>query len=188
MGDNLHIRTAASMKSVVGILRARPVVCSLLFIAVVLLMLVSRWLKTLDSFFGRPVQRALKMINGRSSHYLGYAGAPLPPPQVLYRSHRELASTCLGNPHSQSSPANAAARLTDSVRLELLHLFGASPKEYTLVFTANATDALRRIAHDLVQMTMVSNFIYTRSSHTSVLGLRENALQNGARAYCIEPR
>ena len=58
------------------------------------------------------------------------------------------ATHVLGNPHSDSGTSRAATELADRARAAILAFVGASPDEYTVVFTANASggaEARRRV-------------------------------------------
>ncbi|KAI8927182.1 pyridoxal phosphate-dependent transferase [Entophlyctis helioformis] len=121
--------------------------------------------------------------NGRNSHFpqlangdvfLDNAGAP-PVPKWLIDAHAsDLATTLVANPHSEASgpaAAQTAARIAH-VRTRILRFFGVDPSTHTVVFTSNATAALRLVA-DAFPWTAASHFCFHESSHTSVVGIRQ---------------
>ncbi|KAI1369577.1 pyridoxal phosphate-dependent transferase [Xylaria arbuscula] len=83
-----------------------------------------------------------------------------------------------GNPHSENSPARLSGDVVDQVREKLLGFFGASPKEFDLIFVANATAAVKLVAdcfRDLGEKTNDRKFWYGyhKDAHTSIVGVRE---------------
>ena len=81
--------------------------------------------------------------------YLDHGGCP-PFPLSLVRRYADMltkAPVLLGNPHSTESPSSVeTARRIQEARQRLLLYFDASPEEYAVIFTANATAALRLVA------------------------------------------
>ena len=50
-----------------------------------------------------------------------------------------------GNPHSTSPSSAASTALADEARAAILAWLGASPDEYVVIFTANASAALKLV-------------------------------------------
>lgn len=69
-------------------------------------------------------------------------------------------------------------------RETILSFFDASPEEYAVVFTANATSALKLVGESY-QFTGGSSFVLGADSHNSVHGIREYATYRGARVCYI---
>ena len=72
--------------------------------------------------------------------------------------------------------------MVDSMREKALLFFNADPKHFDLIFTANATAAIKLVAdgfRDLASSTPSRSFWYGyhRDAHTSLVGIRE--LSNG---------
>jgi len=57
-----------------------------------------------------------------------------------------MISNLYGNPHSASDPALLSGHQVDSIREQALRFFGADPEHFDLVFTANATAAIKLVA------------------------------------------
>ncbi|KJR87735.1 molybdenum cofactor sulfurase [Sporothrix schenckii 1099-18] len=77
--------------------------------------------------------------------YLDYTGSGLAA-RSQHRAHAERqTSLVLGNPHSVSPTSECATALVEATRTQILEHFGASPDEYAVVFTANATGAARLV-------------------------------------------
>lgn len=111
----------------------------------------------------------------RDGHvYLDYTGAGLAAVSQ-YRSHAErLADGCFGNPHSANPASQASTDLVEACRLAVLDYFNADPREYTAVFTANATAACRLVG-EAYPFDADNRFLLTFDNHNSVNGIREHA-------------
>jgi molybdenum cofactor sulfurtransferase len=99
-----------------------------------------------------------------------------------------MLSNLYGNPHSANAPAELSGHVVDSVRQKVLNFFGADPRHFDLVFTANATAGIKLVAdcfRDLAERTRDGSFWYGyhKDSHTSLVGVRELAYGN---SHCFE--
>jgi selenocysteine lyase/cysteine desulfurase len=82
----------------------------------------------------------------RDGHvYLDYTGAGLPARAQLHAHAQRILSGCYGNPHSDSPTSRASTELVEQARAAVLTHFGASPDEYAVIFSANATNAVRLV-------------------------------------------
>ncbi len=116
--------------------------------------------------------------------YLDYTGAA-PYPASLVRQHADrLAAEVLGNPHSASPASRRATELVDQGRAHVLRFFNAPPDDYTVVFTANATHALKLVG-EAYPFAPGGQFLLTFDNHNSVNGIREYARARGARAVYV---
>jgi len=111
--------------------------------------------------------------------YLDYAGAALYPASLLARDAERLAHTVLGNPHSESEPSLASTSALDRARALTLQLLDASAADYEVIFTANATSAIRIVA-EAFPFRRGSRLVLTADNHNSVNGLRVPARRRGA--------
>jgi selenocysteine lyase/cysteine desulfurase len=115
----------------------------------------------------------------RGGHtYLDYTGAGLHADSQVTRHAELLASHLLGNPHSASPASSAATRLVERTRQRILDWFNAG-SEYTAVFTANATGALKHVAESY-PFAPGGRLLLTADNHNSVNGIREFAAARGA--------
>lgn len=93
-----------------------------------------------------------------------------------------------GNPHSHSDPAKLSGHMVDSIRLKALSFFNADPEHFDLVFTSNATAAIKLVGEsfrDLASSNPRSPsfwYGYHKDAHTSIVGVRELA---GGDHYCF---
>jgi selenocysteine lyase/cysteine desulfurase len=108
----------------------------------------------------------------------------------------DLSSTLYGNPHSENDPAAAAGHKIDDIRNKTLRFFGADPKEYDLIFVANATAGLKLVGDVFRDHVKALNremktetsrarrlfkgkekkatfqYMYHKDAHNSVVGIR----------------
>lgn len=111
--------------------------------------------------------------------YLDYTGAALYAESQV-RDHLALLSgRVLGNPHSANPASLAMTDLVEATRREVLDFFGAS-EQYHLVFTLNATGALKLVGESF-PFVAGGRFLATFDNHNSVNGIREFARGKGAR-------
>src|ERR1700719_321489 len=111
--------------------------------------------------------------------YLDYTGGSLYAESQLQRHYELLRSGVLGNPHS-ASPASVA--MTDHVertRRLILSYFNARAEDYILVFTQNASAALKLVGESF-PFAPGSRYLLTFDNHNSVNGIREFARAKGA--------
>ena len=90
-----------------------------------------------------------------------------------------MITNLFGNPHSTSDPSQLSGHMVDSVREKTLAFFKADPEHFDIVFTANATAAIKLVGEcfrDLASASPTSNtfwYGYHKDAHTSVVGIRE---------------
>lgn len=109
------------------------------------------------------------------SVYLDHAGTTLYPKSLIDRFAREMTSSLLGNPHSVSPSSQSATLRIQDTRLRALQLFNADPSNFDLVFVANTTAGIKLVAEALRAAPGGFDYVYHRSSHTSLVGVREEA-------------
>jgi selenocysteine lyase/cysteine desulfurase len=123
--------------------------------------------------------REFARLDECGSVYLDYTGSGLYPESQL-RAHEEfLEHHVLGNPHSANPASAVATEIVDDARRDVLDFFGADPKEYTVVFTTNATAAVKLVAESF-PFEPGSKFCLLADNHNSVNGIREYAARAGA--------
>ncbi len=111
--------------------------------------------------------------------YLDYTGSGLYAESQL-RSHEEfLERHVLGNPHSENPASAAATRILEEARQDVLDFFGADSGEYTVVFAANASAALKLVG-EAYPFEAGSRFTLLEDNHNSVNGITEYAVARGA--------
>ena len=111
--------------------------------------------------------------------YLDYTGAGLVADAQLRAHTGRLRGGCFGNPHSDSPASSASTRLVDQARDAILRYFNASPDEYAVIFTQNATGACRLVG-EAYPFGPRSRLVLTADNHNAMNGIREFARAGGA--------
>ncbi|KAM5461889.1 hypothetical protein MferCBS49748_006921 [Microsporum ferrugineum] len=105
--------------------------------------------------------------------YMDYTGAGLYGEKQL-RTHFNLLRSSIYSDSSSTSNAEAIQRIRDHV----LTFFRASPDEYEVIFTANASHALKLVG-EAYPFTPQGELLLLWDNHNSVQGLREFARGKG---------
>jgi molybdenum cofactor sulfurtransferase len=116
--------------------------------------------------------------------YLDYTGGGLYAESQLRLHQQLLLENTFGNPHSTNPTSQVATRLINSTRSAVLAYFHADDKEYTVVFTQNASGALKLVGESY-PFGPESTFLLTFDNHNSVNGIREFAHTRGAQVSYI---
>ncbi|KAF1996128.1 PLP-dependent transferase [Amniculicola lignicola CBS 123094] len=110
--------------------------------------------------------------------YLDHAGTTLYAKSLIERFSADMISNLYGNPHSASNASQLTTRRIEDVRLRLLGLFNADPEDFDVVFVANATAGIKLVMDAFKDQEGGFWYGYHRDSHTSLIGVRETALQH----------
>jgi molybdenum cofactor sulfurtransferase len=120
----------------------------------------------------------------RGGHvYLDYTGAGLYAESQVERHLELLRGAVLGNPHSTNPSSSVATSLVEEARSRVLGHFHADPGEYVVVFTENASGALKLVGESYPfegEGAGRGRFLLTFDNHNSVNGIREFARARGA--------
>ena len=111
--------------------------------------------------------------------YLDYTGGGLYAASQLRDHLALLEAGVFGNPHSKNLTSMAMTALVEQARAAVLRYFNASPEEYTVIFTPNATGALKLVG-EAYPFEPGDKYLLTFDNHNSVNGLREFARAKGA--------
>ncbi|KAF8910863.1 PLP-dependent transferase [Mucidula mucida] len=115
--------------------------------------------------------------------YVDYMGGAIYP-ESLIRVHTEfLNSNVLGNTHSVSNSSKLSLKHADQARAAVLSFFHAPPG-YTVVFTQNATGALKLVGESF-PFVEGSAYVLSADSHNSVHGIRQFASEKGGHVAYI---
>lgn len=116
--------------------------------------------------------------------YLDYTGAGLAA-KSQYAAHKvRLAGTLFGNPHSANPTSLAATAQVQQTRSRVLKHFHASPDEYSVIFTPNASGAARLVG-EAYPFRRGTRLVMTFDNHNSINGVREFARRRGAKAVYV---
>jgi molybdenum cofactor sulfurtransferase len=111
--------------------------------------------------------------------YLDYTGGSLYAESQLERHVELLRSGVFGNPHSVNPASAAMTEHVERTRQSVLRYFHARPEDYLVIFTPNATGALKLVGESY-PFTSSSRYLLTFDNHNSVNGIREFARAKGA--------
>jgi molybdenum cofactor sulfurtransferase len=111
--------------------------------------------------------------------YLDYTGSGLYAESQVRRHAELLLAEVFGNPHSLSPTSRASTERLERCRARVLRFFAADPADYTVVFTANASQALKLLGESY-PFEPGDRLTLTFDNHNSVNGLREFARARGA--------
>jgi molybdenum cofactor sulfurtransferase len=112
--------------------------------------------------------------------YLDYTGAGLHAASQVSKHVALLNSGVWGNPHSASPASAHTTALVEEARRAVRHWFNAGP-EYTVVFTLNATGALKLVGESY-PFAAGGRLLLTEDNHNSVNGIREIAGRRAVQA------
>ncbi|HXL38223.1 MAG TPA: aminotransferase class V-fold PLP-dependent enzyme, partial [Ktedonobacteraceae bacterium] len=90
-----------------------------------------------------------------------------------------LRNNIFGNPHSLNPTSRAMTELCDQARASVLKFFNASSDEYAVIFTSNASNALKLVG-EAYPFRQDGQFLLLFDNHNSVNGIREFARGKGA--------
>lgn len=121
----------------------------------------------------------------RNGHvYLDYTGSGLYADAQVRRHGEWLRDRVLGNPHSINPTSSASTAAVESCRRRVLTFFSADPIEYAVVFTANASHALKLVG-EAYPFGPGDEFLLTFDNHNSVNGIREFARARGSETHYV---
>ena len=112
--------------------------------------------------------------------YLDYTGGGLYAESQIRKHAELLGASVLGNPHSKNPTSLASTHLVEEARVSVLEFFSADPAEYDVVFTSNASGALKLVGESY-PFAEGDRYVLTYDNHNSVNGIREFARSRGAR-------
>ena len=118
-------------------------------------------------------------LDAQQHVYLDYTGGGLYA-ECQVREHLELLCRhVFGNPHSTNPASQAMTHLVERARQFVLSFFRASPQEYVVIFTPNASGALKLVGESY-PFAPGGRYMLTFDNHNSVNGIREFAQAKGA--------
>ena len=119
-------------------------------------------------------ERDFARLDEQGHVYLDYTGGGLYAESLIEKHTKLLKQNILGNPHSQNPASLASTQLVDQARADVLSYFNADPDEYLVIFTANASGALKLLAESY-PFDEDGHLLLIADNHNSVHGIREFA-------------
>ena len=116
--------------------------------------------------------------------YLDSTGGELYAESQVRLHQALLAENVFGNPHSFNPTSQVSTRLINQTRQAILQFFNADPDVYTVIFSLNASGALKLVGESY-PFGPGSHYLLTFDNHNSVNGIREFAHARGAEVTYI---
>ncbi len=135
---------------------------------------------SLDELRSRDFSR----LDAEGHVYLDYTGGGLYAESQVRRHTELLLGTVFGNPHSSNPTSLATTERIERCRGRVLEFFNASPDEYAVIFTANASQALKLVGESY-PFGKDDRFLLTFDNHNSVNGIREFDRVRGAETMYV---
>jgi molybdenum cofactor sulfurtransferase len=120
-----------------------------------------------------------RRLDDQGQVYLDYTGGSLYADSQLRRHMELLRSGVFGNPHSVNPASAAMTEHVERARRYILDYFHADPEEYIVVFTQNASGALKLVGESY-PFAPGGRYLLAFDNHNSVNGIREFARAKGA--------
>jgi selenocysteine lyase/cysteine desulfurase len=136
--------------------------------------------RVLDELRAREFSR----LDEQGHVYLDYTGSGLYAASQVRRHAESLLGGVFGNPHSSNPTSLASTERVERCRRRVLDYFRASEDEYAVVFTANASQALKLVGESY-PFAPGDAFLLTFDNHNSVNGIREFDRVHGARTIYV---
>jgi selenocysteine lyase/cysteine desulfurase len=137
-----------------------------------------------ELFFTELRTKEFSRLDATGQSYLDYTGSALYAERQI-RAHASLLSqSILGNPHSENPASRESTQLIDGARMRVLKFLDASPEDYTVIFTANASAAIKLVAESF-PFGKNASLVLSADNHNSVNGIREYAKRVGAAVHYL---
>ncbi|KAI7949460.1 hypothetical protein MJO28_008281 [Puccinia striiformis f. sp. tritici] len=119
------------------------------------------------------------------SCYMDYTGAGLYPESLAKSFADQLTKNVYGNPHSENPSSQLSSRANENAKQAVLSFIDANPNVYDVIWTSNATGALKILAEGYPYQAGQS-LVMSVDSHNSVNGMRAFADRAGAKVEYLE--
>ncbi len=133
-----------------------------------------------ETFFAELRRREFARLERQQQAYLDYTGSGLYPERLVRAHFERLRDGVFGNPHSAHDPSLASTAIIEEARASVLAFLDADPAEYAVVFTANASAAIKLVAESY-PFSSAGAYVLSADNHNAVNGVREFARRAGAR-------
>lgn len=120
-----------------------------------------------------------KRLDDAQQVYLDYTGGGLYAQSQVQQHMELLVKGVYGNPHSANPTSMASTRLDEGARAYIFEYFNADHDEYAVIFTPNASGALKLVGESY-PFEQNGQYLLTFDNHNSVNGIREFAHHKNA--------
>ena len=132
-----------------------------------------------EPFFADLRGREFARLDAQHQAYLDYTGSGLYPASLVDDHARRLREGVFGNPHSAHAPSRASTAVMEEARAAVLRFLDADPDDYTVIFTGNASAAIKLVGESY-PFGPGGAYVLAADNHNSVNGIREFARRAGA--------
>ncbi|KAK3985731.1 molybdenum cofactor sulfurase [Cladorrhinum sp. PSN332] len=123
-------------------------------------------------------------LDAQDHVYLDYTGSSLASQSQHLHHASRLTSQLYGNPHSVNPSSQAATEEINTTRARILSHLNASPEEYVVIFTPNASGAARLVGESY-PFQPNQRLVLTADNHNSINGIRVMAASKGTKTTYI---
>lgn len=134
--------------------------------------------------FAELRKREFSRLDEQRHTYADYTGSALYGISQIRAQQALLAGGIFGNPHSASPSSRASSETIDRVRDLVLEFFDVDASTHDVVFTANASAAIKLVAESY-QFDAEHACVLSIDNHNSVNGIREYARRAGAEIHYV---
>jgi selenocysteine lyase/cysteine desulfurase len=117
-------------------------------------------------------------LDAAGEAYLDFTGTALYAESQVQEHLALLRASVLGNPHSESPSSLRSTDHIEAVRALTLDLLDADPDDYAVIFTPNASGAMRVVGESFAFVPR-SPLVLASDNHNSMNGIREYARTRG---------
>ncbi|XP_078490002.1 molybdenum cofactor sulfurase-like [Ciona intestinalis] len=128
-------------------------------------------------------RKEFKRLKGHT--FLDFGGCSLYSTRQIDEFTDSLKRNVYGNPHSGNPSSDLMAFEVGKMRNTILEFFNVTSSEYSVVFTSGATAGMKIVGQAFNWTEGKSRYVYLEDNHTSVVGIREVAQDEGASAVCL---
>ena len=129
--------------------------------------------------FAELRKREFSRLDEQHHTYVDYTGSALYGVSQLHAHQALLLGGIYGNPHSESPASRKSTAAIDRVRDIVLRFLGVDASTHAVIFTANATAAIKLVAESY-PFAPGTKCVLSVDNHNSMNGVREYARRAGA--------
>lgn len=137
-----------------------------------------------ELFFARLRADEFSRLDAGGHAYLDYTGSALYAERQIWAHSLLALKSVLGNPHSENPASRESTRLIDEARARVLGFLDAPADDYAVIFTANASAAIKLVAESF-PFGADASLVLSADNHNSVNGIREYAKRAGASVHYL---